>query len=99
MKKADIKDKRLQDIVRKILAADDPDKIVLYGSRARRENSSRSDFDIAVFGKVNIGRIWNALQEADTLLKIDLVAFSDLTNAALKTKILNEGVVLYERKV
>ncbi|MDI6732049.1 MAG: nucleotidyltransferase domain-containing protein [Candidatus Margulisbacteria bacterium] len=95
----DIKDERLQDIVNKILAVADPDKIMLYGSRARNENGSRSDFDIAVFGKVNIDKIWDNLQEADTLLKIDLVAFDELTNEILKKKILAEGIILYERKI
>ncbi len=92
-------DKRLKDIVDKILAVERPDKIVLYGSRARQENGSLSDFDIAVFGKVNMGKIDNSLREARTLLKIDLLNFDELENEALKKKIIKEGVTLYERKV
>jgi predicted nucleotidyltransferase len=92
-------DSRLQDIVSRILAVASPDKIILYGSRARGKNGSRSDFDIAVFGRVDMGKIWDNLSEAQTLLKIDVVAFDELNNQVFKDKILNEGIVLYERKI
>lgn len=92
-----IEDKRLDDIVERILAVEKPDKIVLYGSRAREENGSRSDFDIAVFGKVDMGRIWDSLSDAETLLNIDVVAFDELGDENFKQKILKDGVVLYER--
>ncbi|MCX5751441.1 MAG: nucleotidyltransferase domain-containing protein [Candidatus Saganbacteria bacterium] len=91
-------DKRLKDIVKRILAAGQPDKIVLYGSRARKENHSLSDFDIALFGKVPLGKIMDGLEESRTLLKLDIVLFDELKNKNLKKKILEEGVVLYERK-
>lgn len=95
----DIKDKRLRDIVRRILAVAQPDKIVLYGSRARQENVSLSDFDIALFGDVNLGKIMDSLEEARTLLKIDIVLFDEIQNEKLKRKIQREGITLYERKV
>ena len=94
-----IKDKRLKDIVKRILAVERPNKIALYGSRARQENGSFSDFDIALFGNVRLGKIMDSLEEARTLLKIDIVLFDELTNEKLKKKILEEGVTLYERKV
>ena len=93
-----IEDKRLEDIVQKILKVDQPEKIVLYGSRARAENGSHSDFDIALFGKVNLGKIMDELEEAKTLLKIDVVVFDELQNGNLKEKITKEGIILYERK-
>ena len=99
MKNIDIKDKRLQDIVDKIVAVSTPQKIVLYGSRARQENGSRSDFDVAVFGKVNMGKVFDSVQEARTLLNIDIVAFDDLSDDLFKQKILKEGVIIYERKI
>jgi len=92
-------DKRLQDIVKRILKVSQPDKIVLFGSRAGGANRRLSDFDIALFGKVDLSRIKAELEEAQTLLKIDLVSFDALTNKNLKNKILEEGVVLYERKI
>jgi len=97
--KKKIEDKRLEDIVKRILSVDQPEKIVLYGSRARKENGSVSDFDIAVFGKVNLSKIMDCLENAETLLKIDLVAFDEITDEKFKKKILEEGIILYERKI
>jgi predicted nucleotidyltransferase len=94
-----IKDKRLEDIVQRILAISQPEKIVLYGSRARGKNGKLSDFDIALFGKVNLAKINDNLEEAKTLLKIDLVLFDEIINVKFKKKILEEGLILYERKV
>ena len=93
------KDKRLEDIVKRILAVENPDKIVLYGSRARREHEGLSDFDIAIFGKVRLGKIMDSLEEARTLLKIDIVLFDEIQNENLRKKIKEEGVILYERKI
>ena len=99
MKYKEITDKRLQDIVDKILAVSSPDKIVLYGSRAKGGNGARSDFDIALFGKVNMGQVWDSIQSAQTLLDIDVVSFAELADGAFKQKILAEGVVVYEREI
>ena len=92
-------DPRLKDIVNRILAVDWPEKIVLFGSRARKDNGQRSDFDLAVFGKVNLAKIMANLEEAETLLHIDIVAFDELYDEKFKQRILNEGVTLYERKI
>ncbi|MBU0573387.1 MAG: nucleotidyltransferase domain-containing protein [Candidatus Margulisbacteria bacterium] len=92
-------DRRLQDILSRILKVSRPDKIVLFGSRAGRASRRLSDFDIALFGKVDLPRVKAELEEAQTLLKIDLISFDTLKNIKLKNKILEEGVVLYERKI
>ena len=38
----------LQEIVRRLLEAGEPQKIILFGSHARREASDESDFDLLV---------------------------------------------------
>ena len=38
----------LSKIIRIIIEAVDPDSIILFGSRAKRSNSSESDYDICV---------------------------------------------------
>ena len=38
----------LQEVVRRIVAAGDPQRIVLFGSRARSDNSEDSDIDLLV---------------------------------------------------
>lgn len=68
----------------------DPQKIILFGSKARGDFHSRSDTDIAVESDKPLGRL--SLNGA-----IDIV---DLKKAddRLKEKIKKEGVVIYERK-
>ena len=75
-------------------------KIVLFGSRARGDNRRVSDFDICVFcdeERDYIGYYFD-VEEIDTFYKIDVLRHSDSMNDALKTEILKDGVVLYERK-
>lgn len=40
----------VDQMVRRIVTAVDPDRIVLFGSRARGEGDSQSDFDILIIG-------------------------------------------------
>jgi predicted nucleotidyltransferase len=43
-----IEDRVLSEIVRRIVAAVDPDRIILFGSRARGDHRPDSDFDLLV---------------------------------------------------
>ena len=92
-------DPRLADIVERILRVDHPHKIVLFGSRARKENGRLSDFDIALFGQINIAKVRDAVEEAKTLLKVDMVAFDEIGDENFKKKILQDGIVIYEAKI
>jgi predicted nucleotidyltransferase len=55
-------------------------RVVLFGSRARRDHRSRSDIDLAVDAAGASARQWQEIEEiiddAPTLLPIDLVARS-----------------------
>jgi len=76
------------------------DKIYLFGSRARQDAAPRSDFDIAISGLKISTRDWlnitNAIDETDTLLKIDALNFEQ-ASTELQQKILKEGKLIYER--
>lgn len=41
-------DKTLQEIIRRIVDDVDPDKIILFGSRAKGKSKEKSDYDICV---------------------------------------------------
>lgn len=75
------------------------EKVVLFGSRARGDNTERSDYDIAIYGNVSSsqqGEIRYYCSEVlRTLHKIDLIFVSESTYAKLKDNIEKEGVVLY----
>lgn len=75
------------------------EKAVLFGSRARGDNSERSDYDIAVFGSID-SRDKSHLryvfdEELPTLNKMDLVFYNDITSEKFKNSIDTEGIVIY----
>lgn len=77
------------------------EKGILFGSRARGDNSERSDFDIALFGQIPLvdkNNIFLKLQSLPTLLKIDITYFDELEEGKFKDNIKKEGVIFYDRK-
>lgn len=74
-------------------------KIVLFGSRARGDNRSTSDIDLAVYTLPNFtseGTLLSKLDDLNTLLKIDVIFIAPDNDHHLIEKIEKEGVVLYE---
>jgi predicted nucleotidyltransferase len=74
-------------------------KVVLFGSRARRSHSERSDFDMGVIGNNPLSakdfyRIGDFFESLPTLYRIDWV---DLNRASekLKENALKNAAVLY----
>lgn len=79
-----------------------PARVILYGSRARGDAGSRSDFDMAVEGGQITDREWCSLladmeNQSITLLPVDLLRLEE-AGPALKKRILNEGIVLYDKR-
>lgn len=75
------------------------DKVILFGSRARGDNTERSDIDIAVFG-LPIDRQCHFSEEIDnlpTLLEFDVVYIGEATSKELLKEIERDGVVIYEQ--
>ncbi|WP_425801193.1 nucleotidyltransferase domain-containing protein [Desulfitobacterium sp. Sab5] len=75
-------------------------KLVLFGSRARGDHSSTSDYDIAAF-ETNLSPLDKAcfcaeVDEIETLKKIDIVFVHDSATDDLMKNIERDGVILYE---
>jgi uncharacterized protein len=74
--------------------------IRLFGSRAIGDAGPRSDIDLAVEAPDATRRQWIDItlmvEDAETLLRIDLVRLEE-ASPALRARILQEGVVLYDR--
>lgn len=74
-------------------------KAVLFGSRARGDNTERSDYDIAVYG--NLTRLERATlryacdEELPTLHKIDLIFMQEQSPSAFTENIEREGIAIY----
>ncbi len=77
------------------------EKVLLFGSRARRDASPVSDYDIVVFGKdmsaLDRARFCTDADEIPTLKKIDIVFVNDGLTDDLMESIKKDGVVIYEK--
>lgn len=77
-------------------------KIVLFGSRARKTNHNKSDYDIAVITKSNLFTeklsFYNDIDEIDSLYKIDIVIIDSLIDASLKRNIEKDGVIILDKE-
>jgi uncharacterized protein len=98
----------LQTIVQRLLAAGQPQKIVLFGSQARGEAGRDSDYDLLVIENSNQPRYRRAVPYRRALKDLgtskDIVVWTpqevaewqNVSNAFITTA-LREGAVLYER--
>jgi uncharacterized protein len=78
------------------------EEIILFGSRARKDNTARADIDLAINCPQAKEKDWlnilDIIAEADTLLKIDCVRLDQLNdNSELKQNIKRDGVILYAK--
>lgn len=75
-------------------------RLILFGSRARRDEDARSDVDLAVEAPHATQDEWLelhfAIQELETLLKIDLIRLWEAPDD-LRRQIAVEGAVVYEQ--
>jgi uncharacterized protein len=109
---AELTQQTLGDIIDIIVAASDPEQIILFGSRSRGESHSASDIDLLIvesepFGpnrsrRKEMTRLWRAL--ASFPFAKDILVYSrdevdywrDSLNHVV-ARALREGKVLYER--
>lgn len=77
-------------------------RIILYGSRARKDNTERSDIDLAIDCPDVSAAEWNIvvdiIEHADTLLTIDYIRFDTLSASnPLRTSIERDGVIIFQK--
>ena len=71
--------------------------IVLFGSRAKGNNTERSDIDMAVYGGDFDGFYWDIKENIHSLLMFDVINADDSISEELKKEIKKDGVVIYEK--
>ena len=81
----------LKKIIEKIKKECDPDKIILFGSRARGDAHKNADVDIAVENPKK------PISSIDISAPLDIVDLKN-ANSELRAKIKREGATIYERK-
>lgn len=72
-------------------------KIILFGSRAKGNNTERSDIDLAVSGGSIDNFTFQLDNDADTLLMFDIVDLDKPITDELSNEIKKYGVTIYEK--
>jgi predicted nucleotidyltransferase len=77
-------------------------RVVLFGSRARRDHGPRSDFDLAVFADTMPQGAWakfslDLVESAPTLCGIDLVRITHDTAQTLREAVVRDGKTIYAK--
>ena len=71
--------------------------IVLFGSRAKGNNTERSDIDMAVYGGDFDGFYWDIKEKINSLLMFDIIQADSAISDDLKHEIEKDGVRIYEK--
>ena len=71
--------------------------IVLFGSRAKGNNTERSDIDMAVYGGDFDGFYWDIKEKINSLSIFDIIQADSQISDELKKEIKKDGVVIYEK--
>lgn len=90
----------LQQVIAMAIQFIAPERIILYGSRARGSAKATSDYDLA-FAGLRHPQQWSRFvldldEHAETLLPFDLVCYEEASQE-LQAQIDEDGVLLYER--
>jgi predicted nucleotidyltransferase len=89
----------LQDVVQGLLQRDPGiSKIILFGSLARKDHNLRVDFDIDLAIRCTPKRYYSLVSLVLDVpeFKVDLIDL-DATSGLLHQRILEEGIILYEK--
>ncbi|MPN13190.1 hypothetical protein SDC9_160510 [bioreactor metagenome] len=95
----DTKDTVLQKI-KEIAMKHEIKRVILFGSRARGDNSDVSDYDIAIHAssltELEKTLFYHDIDEIETLKKIDIVYIDAETDKEFLYNISRDGVIIYE---
>ena len=73
------------------------EKVVLFGSRAKKNNYKTSDIDLAVYGGDFDRFYWSIEEEINSLLSFDIIDMNNYVSEDLCNEIKQDGVVIYEK--
>lgn len=94
MKSLEIKNEVLR-FIRESAQRNGMDKVILFGSRARGDNSEKSDIDLAFSGKHPYSLEVDLEERCPTLLEFDFVNLMRDPSQELLANIERDGIVLY----
>ena len=96
--KVDIPSRIVEDLENVFRSFEEIEKVVLFGSRARKDNNESSDIDLAVYGiSDNKWKFNDMMEDISTLYSFDIIFISSDTSEKLLSQIKKDGCVIYER--
>lgn len=98
LEKVDIPERIVNELENIFKSFEELEKVVLFGSRARKDNKEYSDIDLAIYGvNENKYRIIDKIEDINTLYSFDVIIISENTSETLLSQIKKDGCVIYER--
>ncbi len=73
------------------------EKVILFGSRARGDNTEKSDIDLAVKGTNIDSFYWDIKENLNSLLICDIIDLDSGISDDLNREIKKDGVIIYEK--
>lgn len=77
------------------------DKVLIFGSRARGDDTNVSDMDLCIYSdnsaKLEKIKVHNELESINTAIKFDLLIYNEIQPGKLKDNIDTEGFIIYEK--
>lgn len=96
--KVDIPSRIVEDLENVFKYFEEIEKVVLFGSRARKDNKYCSDIDLAVYGiSDNKWKFNDMIEDISTLYSFDIIFISSDTSKKLLSQIKKDGCIIYER--
>lgn len=84
--------------INEFAAEADAQRVILFGSRARGDEQTKSDIDLAVEGCPDFNALSDRLQnDLWSLLKLDIVNLDEPISQELRDEVTRDGKVLYEK--
>lgn len=74
------------------------EKVLIFGSRARCDNSFKSDIDLAIYSQESISEFIEQIEtRTTTLLEFDYSNMNAITDKLFIEQVQKEGIVIYEK--
>lgn len=74
------------------------EKVLIFGSRARCDNSFKSDIDLAIYSQESISEFIDEIEtRTTTLLEFDYSNMNAITDELFIEQVKKEGIVIYEK--
>ena len=88
----------LEEIVEISKKHSEINKVILFGSRARKDNGDRSDIDLAIYSEASISEFIEDIENnPTTLLEFDFSDMKLVNDEVFIEQVNKEGIIIYEK--